>query len=66
MVPKSESDHKDLYSSVEQCNLFHNDPENTKTMDDHIEDSMVSGYVDPTLQLDATENARLVRKIHWQ
>lgn len=31
-----------------------------------VEDSMAQGYVDPTLQLDETENARLVKKIHWQ
>ncbi|KEF52353.1 uncharacterized protein A1O9_11593 [Exophiala aquamarina CBS 119918] len=36
-----------------------------KTLDDLIEDSMVAGYVDPMLQLDSEENARLVRKIHW-
>jgi hypothetical protein len=27
---------------------------------------MAKGYVDPTLQLDPAENARLVKKIHWQ
>lgn len=34
--------------------------------DRKVEDSMASGYVDPTLELDEAENARLVRKIHWQ
>jgi hypothetical protein len=34
--------------------------------DGKIEDSMATGYVDPTLELDEAENARLVKKIHWQ
>lgn len=34
--------------------------------DSKVEDSMATGSVDPTLELDEAENARLRRKIHWQ
>lgn len=43
-----------------------NDPEATYTKESAVEDFMAKGYVDPTLQLDKAENARLVKKIHWQ
>lgn len=61
------SDNKDVHTSAEpHRRLSQNDVEKTTAMDAHVEDSMVSGYVDPTLQLDSTENARLLKKIHWR
>ena len=30
-----------------------------------VEDSLAANYVDPTVHIDAQENARLLRRIHW-
>ena len=62
----AESDQNDLHGSDRPRSLSKNDPEKIRSLKSHIEDSMVSGYVDPTISLDPAENARLVRKIHWQ
>ncbi len=57
---KGLNDAGELHSSLQD------DPEKTTTLGPHIEDSMASGYVDQSLQLDPAENARLLKRLHWQ
>lgn len=63
-VPKSNLEN--LNAGSEPRKPSQDDPEKAMSGKPHIEDAVASGYVDQTVQLDSEENARLLKKIHWQ
>lgn len=63
---RSQIEEKNTEVSNASGEIPQHDVESTIPKEAMIEDSMAKGYVDPTIQLDKAENARLVRKIHWQ
>jgi hypothetical protein len=63
---KAQVETSDIHMSNVSGEGPHHDIEATNPKEAAVEDSMAKGYVDPTLQLDEAENARLVKKIHWQ
>jgi hypothetical protein len=44
----------------------YDDETKSEGRDGVVEDSAAAGYTDKTVHLDEAENARLLRKIHWQ
>ena len=63
---KTEVEAKDSNMSNASAEVKDHDLEVTNAKGGVVEDFMAKGYVDPTVQLDEKENARLVKKIHWQ